>query len=310
MLYVLETISYECGDYALAASLNLVHAVINLMQLLVPILLVASLIIVLIRIVVSPDDKKSNKRLLNVLLASLLCFLIPTILSIVLSFLPDDFAGLDIGACWRNAYNADYGDPNDDDKRVIGLAMSRLTIDLTSLKNATPPAGSGSPLAKCGETNLAGVQVQCINGSGKNIDVANFALSFEGYPYVWGGKGQDLTRANYNAIKANYPNAYYNDARMEQYLDKGMLAWDCSGFVHYVYAHFGYQIGWSTGDQINDGTRVASLSEAKPGDLLVNSHHVAMYVGNNKIVHAKGTDYGTVVTDVSMSGYTIRRIIQ
>ena len=316
MIYLLDTLTSSCGDYAVAATLNLVHIVVNLMLVVAPIVLVISLAIVFTRIMINPEDKKGNKRLLNIILATIFCFFIPVVANILLSILPEEyFSQLNLAACWRNAYNVDY----DDDNRAIGIGAHsiKLDIDFTSIKNATPPANNSgsatSGLTPCGGQNLAGVTVQCIQGSGKNIDVVNYALSFEGYPYVWGGSGEDLTTANYNAIRSRFPGAYYNtsSAWTSKYLDKGYIAWDCSGFTQYVYRHFGYNIGRTTGNQINDGQRVASLADAKPGDLLVTSSHVTMYIGNNKIVHAKGTNYGTVVSDVSsMSGsYQIRRII-
>lgn len=310
-------VTESCGDYTLAATLNLVHIVINAIQLIVPMLLVVSLAIVFARIFMNPDDKKSNKRILNVMMACVICFLVPTIVSIVLNLIPDDFAGLDIKACWQNAYNVDYGDPNEIYEREVGVGLTKLNIDLTKLKDVKV-SSSGSAFADCGQVNKAGVKVQCIEGTGKNIELVNYALSFEGYPYVWGGKGQELTRANYNAIKASYPTGYYNDARMEAYLDKGMLAWDCSGFVQYVYAHFGYSVPGYTGDLVSVGEPVAGLNQAQPGDILVSHsstrQHTAIYVGikdgKHWTIEANSTDRGTILNQMTSNFDHIRRVIK
>jgi cell wall-associated NlpC family hydrolase len=53
---------------------------------------------------------------------------------------------------------------------------------------------------------------------------------------------------------------------------------DCSGFVSYVYAHFGISLPRSSGAYFGVGTRVSS---PKPGDIIVTSGHVGIYAGSN-----------------------------
>ena len=95
--------------------------------------------------------------------------------------------------------------------------------------------------------------------------LVDFAESFVGNPYVWGG---------------NAPNT----------------GADCSGFAKYVYAHFGIDLPRVAADQAYVGQRI-SISDALPGDLIffANStgiHHVAIYTGNGRTVEAKGSAYG------------------
>ncbi|MGC4174464.1 C40 family peptidase [Demequina sp.] len=58
---------------------------------------------------------------------------------------------------------------------------------------------------------------------------------------------------------------------------------DCSGFVSYVYAHFGISLPRSSGAYWGVGTRVSS---PKPGDIIVTSGHVALYAGSNLQIDA------------------------
>jgi len=53
---------------------------------------------------------------------------------------------------------------------------------------------------------------------------------------------------------------------------------DCSGFVSYVYGHFGVSLPRSSGAYYNVGTRVSS---PKPGDIIVSPGHVSLYAGKN-----------------------------
>lgn len=117
------------------------------------------------------------------------------------------------------------------------------------------------------------------SGSATGQAVANYALQFVGNPYVWGGTS----------------------------LTNGA---DCSGFTMAVYANFGVSLPHYTGSQQQCGTAVNSLSEAQPGDLILYSGHVAIYLGNNQIVHASNPRYGiTTGTATYRNIVAIRRII-
>jgi cell wall-associated NlpC family hydrolase len=54
---------------------------------------------------------------------------------------------------------------------------------------------------------------------------------------------------------------------------------DCTGFVMYVFAQFGISLPHASSAYWNLGTRV-SAADARPGDLIVSSGHVAIYAGN------------------------------
>ena len=88
---------------------------------------------------------------------------------------------------------------------------------------------------------------QAINGSA----VIAYASNFVGVPYVSGGSSP--------------------------------AGFDCSGFVQYVYKHFGVSLPRSSGAYWGVGTRV---SDPKPGDIIVTSGHVALYAGHNLQIDA------------------------
>lgn len=96
------------------------------------------------------------------------------------------------------------------------------------------------------------------NGSVTGQDIVSYAMNFLGCPYVWGALG---------------PNAF-----------------DCSGLTHYVYAHFGIQIGDDTYSQIDEGTPV-SKNDLQAGDLIfwgnpAAPYHVAIYIGGGEYIQA------------------------
>lgn len=102
------------------------------------------------------------------------------------------------------------------------------------------------------------------SSSSKGQQIANYAQQFVGNPYRYGGTS----------------------------LTKGA---DCSGFTQSVYKHFGYSIPRTSSSQRSAGKKV-SWSQRKAGDLICYSGHVAIYIGNNKIVHASNAKDGIKIT--------------
>ncbi len=92
--------------------------------------------------------------------------------------------------------------------------------------------------------------------------VVAYASQFLGNPYVWGGTS----------------------------LTNGA---DCSGFTLSVYAHFGISLPHSAAAQRAYGKAV-SYSQARPGDLFFYSHHVAIYIGGGRIIHASSPSTGII----------------
>ena len=101
--------------------------------------------------------------------------------------------------------------------------------------------------------------------------IADFAVQYVGYPYVYGGNS----------------------------LTNGV---DCSGFTQQVYLHFGYSIPRRASIQATVGTSVA-ISDLQPGDLVFYGDsegvgHVVIYIGNGKVVHASTPSKGIIISDL------------
>jgi cell wall-associated NlpC family hydrolase len=77
---------------------------------------------------------------------------------------------------------------------------------------------------------------------------------------------------------------------------------DCSGFVRYVYGHFGIGLAHSSFAQYWRGRRVGRWA-MKPGDLVFfdGEGHVGIYLGHGRFIHAPHT--GTVVKISTMAGW-------
>jgi cell wall-associated NlpC family hydrolase len=81
---------------------------------------------------------------------------------------------------------------------------------------------------------------------------------------------------------------------------------DCSGFVRYVYGHFGVSLAHSSFADYWRGRKVGRWA-MKPGDLVFfdGEGHVGIYVGHGRFIHAPHT--GTVVRISTMSGWYASR---
>ena len=104
-------------------------------------------------------------------------------------------------------------------------------------------------------------------------------MKFVGVPYVWGGSS---------------PSGF-----------------DCSGFVLYVYRHFGISLPHSSAMQYGYGTPVAQ-SQLKAGDLVFfysPIHHVGIAMGNGQMIDERTG--GVQIESVYWSSYTgARRILK
>lgn len=107
----------------------------------------------------------------------------------------------------------------------------------------------------------------------KRQGIVDFALQFVGNPYVYGGTS----------------------------LTNGA---DCSGFVMSVFAEFGYELPRVAAAQCSASEK-KSVADIEAGDLVFYGEgcidHVALYIGDGKIVHAS-----TAATGIKVSDYDYR----
>jgi hypothetical protein len=87
---------------------------------------------------------------------------------------------------------------------------------------------------------------------------------------------------------------------------------DCSGFVQQVYEDLGVKLPRVSRDQAKTGDPVASLAEARPGDLVAFGSpvdHIGIYIGDNKMVVAPHTGDVVKVQDIAATPTAIRRVV-
>ena len=118
--------------------------------------------------------------------------------------------------------------------------------------------------------------------SGKGQELANIALQYVGYSYVYGGASPSV-------------------------------GFDCSGLMQYACAQLGYSINRTASAQLQNGVSVG-WDELSPGDLVFFKKpgntsskpvsHVGMYIGDGKFVHASDYGVGVIISKLSDAYYT------
>jgi peptidoglycan DL-endopeptidase CwlO len=112
-------------------------------------------------------------------------------------------------------------------------------------------------------------------------DAVSLAGSYAGVPYRWGGTDPST----------------------------GL---DCSGLTQLVFRRLGVQLPRVAADQSKAGTPVASLADARPGDLVffgTPAHHVGIYAGNGTMVDAPHTGSTVGVHKLWGTPSAIRRVL-
>lgn len=168
-----------------------------------------------------------------------------------------------------------------DDKSEITMEM--ITLPLSFLSNEQKVVEEDSSAIDTTSINFEAEENSILYNEVVSNQVVNYALQFVGGPYVYGGNS--LTNGT-----------------------------DCSGFTMLVMQNYGVSLPRNAYTQSFSGTSVG-LDNIMPGDLVFSGYdgvvgHVAIYIGDNRIVHALNSNVGIVVTDLYiMPVLDVRRVI-
>jgi peptidoglycan endopeptidase LytE len=171
------------------------------------------------------------------------------------------------GISFAETYTVKPGDTLWKISRDYGTTVSNIQ-SLNNLNSALLHPGQQLVIGGQGQSP-AQPQQQVSRGLGRVSTVLSFSKSLLGVPYVSGGSS---------------PSGF-----------------DCSGYVKYVFGHFGINLPRTAGEQYNAGLKVSS-AEARPGDLVAFKtggyiSHVGIYLGDSQFISATSSN-GIDITSV------------
>jgi cell wall-associated NlpC family hydrolase len=165
----------------------------------------------------------------------------------------------------------------------ITQIQSRFTPQIQTTSTSWASAASAAGLT--GTSSASTGYTTGTAGTASETAAVAEAGKYLGVPYLWGGIDPS----------------------------KGL---DCSGLVQVVFGNLGIDLPRTSSQQATSGTAVASLADARPGDLVFFDHsssragidHVGIYVGDGKMIAAPQAGETVKVQDVG-SPTAIRRVL-
>lgn len=262
-----EALGTCCTDYGLLTILDILRQILDLIQMIVPIILMVALAIQFTQLLINPDDNKKKKSLLNKFFAALLCFFVPFLVDLAIGLVPDDIETFQLGACWDTA-------------RISREVLKKENSTYVSTTDKAPKSFIIKP-EEYDDPEITSDEGSIGSGSATGKAIVEYAKSFVGGRYCWGGK------------------------------DPNVCA-DCSGFVSYVFAHFGINLIAQT-DSMWNQTNMYTLvtnGQVKAGDVVMYDGHVGILTGNgDEMVHASNSRDGIKISP-SYKYRTVRGIMR
>ncbi|MEV6344510.1 transglycosylase SLT domain-containing protein [Actinoplanes sp. NPDC051851] len=165
---------------------------------------------------------------------------------------------------------------------IARISELKEQLGLNPQPPATDPAGGSTFASALADATGGAGRTGSATGSARSgSEVVEAAKKYLGTPYVFGGTDPD----------------------------KGL---DCSGLVQQVYEDLGVKLPRNSWQQATAGRPVASLADAKPGDVLAFDapvDHVAIYIGDDKMIAAPKPGDHVKIQSVYEKPTHIRRIL-
>lgn len=197
--------------------------------------------------------------------------------------------------------SSNSGSSNSNSSSSSSSGSSNSNSGSTSNRGQSSSSNSGTSHNNGGSSNNGGSNNASIptptpsaSQSARGLAIANKALTRQGYMYSWGGCHS-----------------------MGQISNPNWTKFDCSGLVNWAHYQAGVNIGSNTTKSLcGVGTQVGRGS-MQAGDIILFSsngsysgvHHVGIYIGGNRMVHAPSTGKPVQVASLS-NGYWQREFYQ
>ena len=171
-------------------------------------------------------------------------------------------------------------------QNLVELSKASDESKVNGVTHATPNTNSGSSNNGGGSQNTTPAPAPNANQSARGLAIANKALTRQGYMYVWGGCHS-----------------------MSQISNPNWTKFDCSGLVNWSHYQAGVNIGSNTTKSLCGVGSYVDRGSMQAGDIILFSsngsysgvHHVGIYIGGNRMVHAPSSGKPVQVASLANS---------
>lgn len=171
-------------------------------------------------------------------------------------------------------------------QNLVELSKASDESKVNGVTHATPNTNSGSSNNGGGSQNTTPAPAPSANQSARGLAIANKALTRQGYMYVWGGCHS-----------------------MSQISNPNWTKFDCSGLVNWAHYQAGVNIGSNTTKSLCGVGSYVDRGSMQAGDIILFSsngsysgvHHVGIYIGGNRMVHAPSSGKPVQVASLANS---------
>ncbi len=157
-MFILDLVEV-CGSPELAHILGIIKRVLNLFQIIGPIVGIIGLILALIKLMMNPDEKKLKNSIRNWVIAIVMLFLLPVIINLVVGLFDDSFQ---LSECWNysnqksTSGKSNYVDDDDNDKNdKTNFFSGTVGNNQTYSSSGSSSSSSGSSQAQSTNNSIS-----------------------------------------------------------------------------------------------------------------------------------------------------------
>ena len=284
-----KELSSCCHDAGMISLVSIVRNILDIIQIVVPILLIVYLSIQLTRMVVNPDEKKNMSRIRNQILATILVFVVPIIINAVVNMMPQTFQ---LAACWDVAAKETIMSKSQEYKKVHQEEAAKITEKIGDYERGTKKETGSKKAQNAGSSSGEYGGLAAGDAKGVLDGAAKVHKMYESQKWFYYNnlnqlKWNDINYSTNNPSKATCCATFVGSA----FLIGGVFT--AQEINKYNYNSV---LGINSLCQAHNWIKISSYSSLQPGDIVImtapggsSPGHVQIYAGNGGWYNAGST---------------------
>ena len=295
MIYILDcnsSLGTCCNDYSIAIFISIIKNAIEVIQIIVPILLIAMSMVQLFKMLTSSDprDKKGVKSLTNKFVAAAIVFFLPIFANIVISLVGEgvNTGGLDVIKCYKESSST---------VEVMNRTRTRYIKKETNNKEPVKVTFDGKDIADGSDgvnpndretkyknrgSSAGGLASGSAQGIIDGAEKVHTMYEQQGWTYSVGGDlfWNDIERSTNNPNKVSCCATLIGSAL---YVGGVLSEQELNSF------NYNYVPSVDSYLESHNWIRINNYSDLQAGDIVIMPGHVQLYAGNGTWYNAGST---------------------